>query len=115
MAKASNPNFMNGIPEMLVLRLEREMYGYELVGAIRAATGDEIKLGEGVVYPTLHALEHDGHLASRRKSAGGRTRIYYRLTRKGQRRLAQTTSEWQRLTQAVARAIGEGTHAKPAV
>ena len=55
----SNPSFMNGVPELLILRLlqEREMYGYELVQAIRAETDNVISLGEGVVYPALHALE----------------------------------------------------------
>ncbi len=33
----TNPSFMNGVPELLVLRLlrGREMYGYEIVQAIR--------------------------------------------------------------------------------
>ena len=32
-----NPNFMAGVPELVVLRLlrDREMYGYEIVQAIR--------------------------------------------------------------------------------
>ena len=56
---ATNPSFMNGVPELLILRtLEaREMYGYELVQAIQARTNQAIKIGEGVVYPALHALE----------------------------------------------------------
>jgi len=45
----SNPPFMSGVPELLLLRLlaKREMYGYELVRAIRQVTGDAISLGEG--------------------------------------------------------------------
>jgi DNA-binding PadR family transcriptional regulator len=33
----ANPNFMNGVPEFLILRLlsRQEMYGYELVQGIR--------------------------------------------------------------------------------
>ena len=55
---ASNPAFMNGVPELLILRLlrNREMYGYEIVQAIREETDDVVALGEGVVYPLLHAL-----------------------------------------------------------
>ena len=58
----TNPAFMSGVPEILILRLlaDREMYGYELVQAIEVATGQAIKLGEGVVYPVLHALEESG-------------------------------------------------------
>ena len=45
----TNPPFMSGVPELLLLRLldDREMYGYELVRSIRASTGEAISLGEG--------------------------------------------------------------------
>ena len=67
MARETNPNFMAGVPELLILRLlqDREMYGYELVQAIRAETGDAISLGEGVVYTVLHTLEREAALKSR--------------------------------------------------
>ena len=50
---------MAGVPELMILRLlqEREMYGYEIVQAIRAQTREVVRLSEGVVYPVLHALE----------------------------------------------------------
>ena len=77
MAK-SNPPFMSGVPELLLLRLleNREMYGYELVRAIREVTGEAISLGEGVIYPVLHSLERNGSLKAKRKPVGGRTRVY---------------------------------------
>lgn len=107
MARHRNPDFMNGVPELLVLRLlkDREMYGYDLVAAIKTATGGEIALGEGVVYPTLHELEAGGFLAARRTSANGRTRIYYSLTQKGGERLKERISRWSRLTAAIATCI----------
>src|SRR2546429_628382 len=68
-ARETNPNFMNGVPELLILRLlqQEEMYGYEIVQAIRSRTDAVIAVGEGVVYPVLHGLERDGALRSRRK------------------------------------------------
>ena len=50
--RASNPNFMNGVPELLILRLlkHKEMYGYEIVQAIRNRSDAVISVGEGVVY-----------------------------------------------------------------
>ena len=35
--RQGNPDFMNGVPELLILKLlaAREMYGYELVQSIR--------------------------------------------------------------------------------
>jgi PadR family transcriptional regulator PadR len=110
---ASNPSFMNGVPELLILRAldAREMYGYELVQAIRAKTNQAITLGEGVVYPALHALEADGMLKSRRKLVNGRTRVYYALTRKGEKHLAGLVRHWQHITNAVTLAMGGTAYA----
>lgn len=96
-------NFMNGVPELLILQLldRREMYGYELVQAIRAETKSAIRLGEGVVYPVLHGLEAAGALKARRKTVSGRTRVYYSVTRAGKKRLAGLASDWQRIAGAV--------------
>ena len=104
----ANPPFMSGVPELLILGLlkaREEMYGYEIVAAIGAATGGVVSLKEGVVYPLLHALEADGLLKTQRRSAGGRTRVYYMLTSKGVRRLFDLTDEWRRLGGAVEQAL----------
>ena len=64
--KRTNPDFMNGVPELLILQLlsRQEMYGYELVSAIEKSTLSAISFGEGVIYPVLHGLERDRCLAS---------------------------------------------------
>lgn len=105
----TNPPFMSGVPELLVLRLlaGKEMYGYELVKAIRLATAEAIGLGEGVVYPSLYGLERKGALKARRKTVNGRSRVYYKVTAKGRRRLEELTAEWQRVTEGIRAALGE--------
>src|ERR1700680_1498017 len=102
-ARGTNPNFMNGVPELLILRLlqQEEMYGYEIVQAIRDRTDAVIAVGEGVVYPVLHGLERDGALRSRRKTFNGRSRIYYSVTAKGSRRLAGLSETWPNLAAAI--------------
>ena len=114
---ATNPSFMNGVPELLILRtLEAgEMYGYELVQAIRTKTNQAISLGEGVVYPALHALERESMLKSRRKLVNGRTRVYYSVTRKGEKHLAGLVRHWQHITGAIDLAIGGTAHAATAL
>jgi PadR family transcriptional regulator PadR len=104
----TNPPFMTGVPELLLLRLlaQREMYGYELVRSVRLTTGDAITLGEGVIYPALHSLERQGALKSKRKAVDGRTRVYYTLTAPGRRRLERLQGEWQRIQTAVTAALG---------
>jgi PadR family transcriptional regulator PadR len=108
--KESNPNFMNGVPELLILRLlqQEEMYGYEIVQAIRSRTAEVIAVGEGVVYPVLHGLESDGALKSRRKSVNGRSRIYYSVTPTGARRLAGLSESWSNLSGAIQKMLKGG-------
>lgn len=103
----TNPPFMSGVPELLLLRLleQREMYGYELVKAIKLVTGDAISLGEGVIYPVLHSLERAGALRARRKKVDGRTRVYYSLNAKGKKRLDRLQNEWQRIQSGISAAL----------
>ncbi len=111
-ARETNPNFMNGVPELLILRLlqQEEMYGYEIVEAIRSRTGAVIAVGEGVVYPVLHGLERDGALRSRRKTVNSRSRIYYSVTRVGSHRLADLSETWANLTAAIQKMLAGGQH-----
>jgi PadR family transcriptional regulator len=112
--RETNPNFMNGIPELLILRLleQEEMYGYEIVQAIRDRTDAVIAVGEGVVYPVLHGLESDGALKSRRKRVNGRSRIYYSITPAGLRRFAALSGTWTNLAGAIATMLTGGQYAE---
>jgi PadR family transcriptional regulator, regulatory protein PadR len=111
-ARESNPSFMNGVPELLILRLlqQEEMYGYEIVQAIHSRTDAAIAVGEGVVYPVLHGLQRDGALTSRRKTVNGRSRIYYSVTAKGSRRLADLSHAWTSLAGAIQKMLKGGQH-----
>jgi PadR family transcriptional regulator PadR len=111
-ARETNPNFMNGVPELLILRLlqQEEMYGYEIVQAIHSRTDAVITVGEGVVYPVLHGLERDGALKSRRKTVNGRSRIYYSVTRVGSHRLADLSDTWANLAVAIQKMLTGGQH-----
>src|SRR5262245_9323028 len=97
--KRTNPDFLNGVPELLILQLlsGRAMYGYQLVQAIRLATDETLDFGEGCIYPILHRLEADGALASRRETVGGRNRVVYRVTSKGARRLEASVADWRNI------------------
>src|SRR5881394_2842664 len=113
-ARETNPNFMNGVPELLILRLlqQEEMYGYEIVQAIRERTVAVIAVGEGVVYPVLHGLESEGALKSRRKTVNGRSRIYYSVTPRGSRRLADLSETWTNLARAIHKMLMGGQSAE---
>jgi len=112
--RETNPNFMNGVPELLILRLlqDQEMYGYEIVQAIRERSNEAIAAGEGVVYPVLHGLEREGALKAYRKTVNGRSRIYYSLTRAGSRRFADLSENWNALAYAIRGVLAGGKHAE---
>ena len=94
---------MSGIPELFILELlsGQEMYGYEIVEAIKLRTREAILLREGVVYPVLHGLQKSGKLRARKMKVNGRERIYYQTTVKGSQRLAELHEEWHRVSSSV--------------
>jgi PadR family transcriptional regulator, regulatory protein PadR len=110
--RKSNPSFLNGVPELLVLKLlsRREMYGYEIVRAIQVQTNEVLTFGEGCIYPYLHYLEKEKLVSSSRREVAGRSRNYYRLTRSGGRRLEALSGEWDRIAAGIS-LVMEGQHA----
>ena len=110
--RTSNPDFLNGVPELVVLDLlsRRPMYGYELVQAIQDQSAGALAFGEGCIYPLLHKLEARGDLASRRMDVGGRTRVVYRITPKGTKQFAHSAAQWSAVVAAVRRILQGGQH-----
>ena len=99
----TNPSFLNGVPELLVLKLlsRDEMYGYEIVKAIGTETRQMLSFGEGCIYPYLHYLEREKLVSVRRKEVAGRARHYYRLTERGRKRLEKLSGEWNRVREGI--------------
>ena len=113
--KGSDLSFMNGVPELLVLQLlsGKEMYGYEIVRAIAESTGQAITVGEGCVYPILHAMEKKKWVATRRLKRDGRMRIYYRLTESGRGKLQKASARWREMASAIGTLLGVIDAQKP--
>ena len=89
--------------DLLILHLlgEREMYGYEMVTELSLRSQEVFKLKEGTLYPLLHRLEKEGAVSAYEETAEGRTRRYYRLTRKGKGMLREREEAWARYAGAV--------------
>jgi PadR family transcriptional regulator PadR len=117
MKKRTNPDFLNGVPELVILRLlaAQPMYGYEIVQAIRSSTGAALDFGEGCVYPILHRLEAGHLLASRREIVNGRSRVVYRVTDKGRKKLKESVSSWRQVVEAVNLVLQGGLHGEPVI
>jgi PadR family transcriptional regulator PadR len=110
--RSTNPDFLNGVPELVVLELLSRcpMYGYELVQAVKDESGGVLAFGEGCIYPLLHKLEARGDLSSRRVDVGGRSRVVYRVTPKGSKQQAASLAEWSEVVAAVGRVLQGGKH-----
>ncbi|MBM4001716.1 MAG: PadR family transcriptional regulator [Planctomycetes bacterium] len=112
-----NSDFLNGVPELLILHLlaERPRYGYELVKTLREASGETLDFGEGCIYPILHRLEAEGLLESSPQSVAGRRRFVYRVTTSGRARLDECRSSWSNIVAGISRVLQGGSHGQPAV
>ncbi len=107
--RRSNPEFLNGVPELLILRLldRQPGHGYQLIRRIRLLSDAKLEFGEGCVYPILHRLESEGAIRGERKRVNGRSRVVYSITRAGKKRLTATTRHWLDIVAAV-RSVLEG-------
>ena len=114
--RSTNPDFLNGVPELVVLELlaRRPMYGYELVQAINDESNGALSFGEGCIYPLLHKLEARGDLSSRRVDVGGRSRVVYRVTPKGSKQKSASLAEWSEVVTAVGCILQGGKHERAA-
>jgi len=110
--KRTNPDFLNGVPELLILQLlsSQPMYGYELVQAIRSRSNETLKFGEGSIYPILHRLESEGSLASRKDFVNGRQRVVYKTTASGKQNLKKVVSKWRGVVDSVNLILQGGDH-----
>lgn len=98
---------MKGSTAALVLSVlkNQDLYGYKIIKEIALRSDDVFVLKEGTLYPILHALEEEGCLESYWKESDNRKRKYYRLTRKGERRLREKKEEWQTYSKSVERVL----------
>ena len=112
--RRTNPDYLNGVPELLILRLlsQKPMYGYELVQTIKLLSGGQLEFGEGCVYPLLHRLEAEGALSSRRENVSGRSRVVYRVSLAGQLRYEEASNRWTNVVDAVQLVLQGGAHGR---
>lgn len=95
-------------PALILAALSREdLYGYRIIQLIREKSDDALKLGEGSVYPVLHALERKGLVKSRWETQEvGPARKYYALTAKGRWQLEEAAKTFRTYSGAVEGVLG---------
>ena len=83
-------------PLVLAILAEGDSYGYAIIKRVAELSGGHLQWADGMLYPVLHRLERQGHVAAKwSASESGRRRKYYRITREGRAQLAAQRQQWQ--------------------
>ena len=107
----TNPNFLTGTLELIVLQLLRAQptNGYDLTLRIQAISNDVLDVNAGSLYPALYRLEQRGLLkAEWAESESGRRTKVYSLTPRGRKQLSEQRAAWARFSGALASILEVG-------
>ena len=99
---------LQGTLDLLILQtlVLGPAHGHTIAHAIERRSEDVLQVEHGSLYPALHRLEARGWIATFwGTSENNRKARYYRMTAEGRQQLAEQTSRWERLVQAVNRVL----------
>ena len=79
----------------LLVDADEPMHGYRMIQELEERSRGIFAFNEGLIYPRLHQMEHDGLLRSRWEGEPGtRRRKVYAVTEKGHRQLEAEMEQW---------------------
>ncbi len=99
---------LQGTLDLLILQTLQwgPQHGYSISQAIRANSGDALRVDTGSLYPALHRLERKRWISAKWEISDNRQRTKtYRLTTAGKKQLLSQHSRWQRFVEAMTRAL----------
>jgi PadR family transcriptional regulator PadR len=97
-------DLVQGTLDLLILRvIELEpLHGWAIAQRIQQMSNDQLRVGQGSLYPALHKLEQQGWIeAEWGPSENNRRAKFYRLTAAGRKALKVELAEWERLSTAI--------------
>ena len=100
---------LQGTLDLLILQAlaAGELHGLGISRRVAQLTRNTIDVKPGSLFPALHRMEEEGWLAAQwGESENNRRAKYYRLTRAGRRQLETEASRWERISLAIAHALG---------
>ena len=102
-------NLLQGTLDVLILKAlsTGDLHGLGVSRRIEQMTNGTFQVKPGSLFPALHRMEEAGWLTSVwGESEGKRRAKFYRMTKAGMRQLTVETEEWQRISIAIASALG---------
>ena len=100
---------LQGTLDLLILRvlLFGAQHGQGIARTIQQQAEDNLLVDHGSLYPALQRLEAKGWIeADWGVSENNRQARFYTLTASGRRRLTTETRQWERLSAAIGRILG---------
>lgn len=104
---------LQGTLDLLILQTLQwgPQHGYGLTQAIRANSGEVLRVDTGSLYPALHRLERNRWVESEWQVSPNNQRAkVYRLTAAGRKRLLSERSRWEELMAAMAGVLNPAGH-----
>ena len=104
---------VQGTLDLLILQTLQwgAQHGYGIGNAIRANSGDILRVETGSLYPALHRLERQGWVKAEWKlTEAGQRAKYYRLTAAGKKQLASERSRWEQVVSAITGVLNPRTN-----
>ena len=101
----NSADILPGTLDLLILKAVSlgSLHGYGVLLRIQQISEGAFEVEQGALYPALFRLDAKGMLASEwGVSENNRRAKYYRLTRKGEKRLREQTDTWNRVATAIA-------------
>src|SRR5262245_17101359 len=100
---------LQGTLEMLVLRVlasSDQLHGCAISDRIEEVSADALRVEEGSLYPALHRMQEAGWVKSEwRASDNNRRARFYRITRRGRKRVDEVQRDWLAHVDAVTRVL----------
>jgi PadR family transcriptional regulator len=106
---AQKSDLLQGTLDLLILKTlaDGAMHGWGISQRIQQVSEEVLQVNQGSLYPALHRLEQQGLIeAEWGNSDNNRQAKFYQLTKSGRKQLAEETRNWERISTAVARILG---------
>src|SRR5580698_1792646 len=100
---------LQGTLDMLILQTLQwgAQHGYGISQAIRANSGEVLRVETGSLYPALHRLERQKWVESEWQQTESNQRAkYYRITATGKEQLAANRDRWEQMVAAIGGVLG---------
>jgi PadR family transcriptional regulator, regulatory protein PadR len=98
-------DLLQGTLDMLILKAVSlgPLHGYGVLLRIQQISGEQLQIQQGLLYPALCRLEHQGLIVSEwGESENKRKAKFYRLTTAGRRQFQSETEKWNNMAALVA-------------